>query len=53
MKHFIQFNAVEQTIIYAAISLGGDASVQPLVALLKLMVGEMAINLDSANRRHP
>ena len=50
---FTESNTVEQMILDAATSLGSGASVQPLVALLQLMVEEMAVNVDSANRCHP
>jgi hypothetical protein len=46
-------NTIEQMILDAATSLGSGASVQPSVAFLQLMVGEMAVNVDSANRCHP
>ena len=50
---FTESNTVEQMILDAATSLGSGASVQPLVALLQLMVGEMAVNGDLSNRCHP
>ena len=50
---FTESNTVEQMILDAATSLGSGASVQPSIALFQMMFGEMAVNVDSANRCHP